>query len=91
LLDPASGNKVHAFQIKLNEVGELKGFEGETFELVSISPSEEVGHKDDSKCQLCGGLLVIEEQFDDLQYVKCSSCGYRDLLSFDSDSLKRAA
>ncbi|MBK9294982.1 MAG: adenylate/guanylate cyclase domain-containing protein [Oligoflexia bacterium] len=68
----------------------IKGFEGEFFDLYSVEPS----HKDHvlnqtNSCPLCQGLLVLKEDLGNSAIYKCSNCSYFDL--FEKDVVKKAA
>lgn len=64
---------------KFTTINDIKGFEGEAFELYSIHPPE-VKAETHNQCVLCGSILMVESDYGDTLYVKCSQCSYRDLV-----------
>lgn len=77
-------DKVSELEIKpIKKTTDIKGFEGEYFELFSIKlpKGEPLAEQADRKCVLCDGILKVESEHTDSLFVKCQSCGYVDLIS----------
>lgn len=70
---------------------DLKGFEGEIFELYSIVPKLGFEAEDTSqKCVLCAHPMETEEDLGDCAFLKCTNCGYKDIID-KNESRKSAA
>lgn len=73
---------------KHSSVTDIKGFEGDAFELLSIIPVHDMAKKSDIiECSLCQSEMNVVSEHGETLMLACQKCGYRDLV--DKHEIRR--